>query len=368
MSPSRRRRRASAAWEGRPTITVATLPGRGLYARHLSHPEGVDAVHRPTLELPGATRRGASFTPVWLRAHLDATDIVHVQGIRPGRSPHEVAAAATEVRASGTPLVVTGYHLTDPSGADDRGYAAQLDELIPRADAVVTLTASAAAEMHARWGVDPLVLPHPHAVDFVRMRAGRPLRQGRLRVGTHLATLRLPIDPVVLVGALARATREVGADLVVHAHENVLDTGSSTYDPARVRTVHRLVREAGGTLRLHRPLTDSQLWDHLNSLDVSVVPGLYGSHSVWPEACADLGTRALLPAGTHASHQQPSCLTYDPVTDPAALADSLTAALRRADEQAGTGRSDPEQRFAERVGVAEGLRSLYERLLGLDRR
>ena len=368
MSPSRRRRRASAAWEGRPTITVATLPGRGLYARHLSHPEGVDAVHRPTVELPGATRRGASFTPVWLRAHLDTIDVVHVQGIRPGRPPREVAAAAAEVRAAGKPLVVTGYHLTDPSGADDRGYAAQLDVLVPQADAVVTLTPSAAAEMHARWGVEPIVLPHPHAVDFVRMRAERPLRQGPLRVGTHLAAMRLPIDPVVLVGALARATREVGADLVVHAHATVLDAGSSTYAPELVRTVHQLVREAGGSLRMHRPLTDAQLWDHLYSLDVSVVPGLYGSHSIWPEACADLGTRALLPAGTHASHQQPSCLTYDPVTDSDRLAESLTTALRRAQEQAGTGRSDPEQRFAERVGVAESLRSLYERLLGLDRR
>ncbi len=46
MSPSRRRRRASPEWEGRDIITVAALPGRGLYVRHLGHPEGVDGVHR----------------------------------------------------------------------------------------------------------------------------------------------------------------------------------------------------------------------------------------------------------------------------------------------------------------------------------
>jgi hypothetical protein len=368
MSPSRRRRRASAAWEGRPTITVAALPGRGLYARHLSHPEGVDAVHRPTVGLPGGSRPGASFTPIWLRAHLDTTDIVHVQGMHPGQSAQEVADAAAEVRANGTPLVVTGYHLTDPFGADDQAYAAQMDALVPQADAVVTLTASAADEMRARWGVEPIVLRHPHAVDFVRMRQQRPGRQRPLRVGTHLAGLRVPIDPVLLIDALAQATREIGADLVVRAHENVLDPGSSSYDPQRLRTVHRLVSGAGGSLRLHRPLTDSQLWDHLYSLDVSVVPGLYGSHSVWPEACADLGTQVLLPAGTHAAGQQPSCLTYEAVQDVARLADSFGKALRTADERTETIRSNPEQRFAERVEVAESLRALYERLLGLDRR
>jgi hypothetical protein len=31
-------------------------------------------------------------------------------------------------------------------------------------------------------------------------------------------------------------------------------------------------------------------------------------------------------------------------------------------------RADPEARWAERVRVAEGLRAVYERLLGLDRR
>ena len=367
MSPSRRRRRASAAWEGRPTISVATLPGRGLYARHLSHPEGVDAVYRPTVGLPGAASRGAAFTPTWLRAHLDAIDVVHVQGVHPQQSPRLIAEAAETVRRNGTPLVVTGYHLSDPSGADPRRYAAQLDALVPVADAVVTLTDSAAAEMRRRWGVDALVLPHPHAVDFVRMRQARSARSDRLRVGLHLAALQVPMDPVLLVDALTRATHDVaGVQLAVHAHETVLDPGSSSYNAEVLREIERLVRDAGGSLRVHRPLSDAQLWDHLFALDVSVVPGLHGSHSVWPEACSDLGTRALMPADAHAAGQQP-CLTYAPGADVDALAGSLATALRTARSEPAL-RADPEQRWAERVHVAESLRSLYERLLGLDRR
>jgi hypothetical protein len=367
--PSRRRRRASAAWEGRPTIAVATLPGRGLYARHLGHPEGVDAVYRPTVGLPGAAPRGAAFSPTWLRAHLDTLDVVHIQGLRPGQNPGDVAAAAAAVRASGTPLVVTGYHLSDPAGGDPASYAAQLDELVPVADAVVTLTASAADEIRSRWGVEPTVLPHPHVVDFVRMRQQRRPRRGRLRVGLHLAGLQVPIEPVRLVRALTTAIAELDdVQLVVHAHETVLDPGSSSFDGLRLREVERLVRGVGGGLRVHRPFTDSQLWGHLLSLDVSIVPGLFGSHSVWPEACADLGTQVLLPARTHAARQQP-CLTYEAAPDltDSALADSFGKALRTAQEQPAW-RVDPEQRWNERVRVAEALRGLYERLLGLDRR
>lgn len=367
MSPSRRRRRASAAWEGRPTISVATLPGRGLYARHLSHPEGVDAVYRPTVGLPGAASRGGAFTPTWLRANLDTIDVVHVQGVHPQQDPRQIAEAAAVVRRSGTPLVVTGYHLSDPSGGDPRLYAAQLDALVPAADAVITLTESAAQEMRDRWGVEPMVLPHPHAVDFVRMRQARPSRTERLRVGLHLAALQVPLDPVTLVDALTRATREVpGVQLAVHAHASVLDPGSSSYNADVLRRVDRLVRDAGGALRLHRPFSDAQLWDHLFSLDVSVVPGLHGSHSVWPEACADLGTRPLLPAGVHATGQQP-CLTYPVTRDVDTLAAGFVTALRTARCEPAR-RADPEQRWAERVHVAERLRSVYEQLLGLDRR
>ncbi len=368
MSPSRRRRRASPAWEGRPTIKVATLPGRGLYARHLGHPEGVDAVYRTTVGMPGSAPRRASFDRAWLTANLDSVDIVHVQGLRPGQQPAEVAEAADTVRASGTPLVVTGYHLTDPSGGADEAYAAQLDTLVPKADAVVTLTETAAEEMRRRWSVEPVVLPHPHAVDFVRMRQPRPARHTELRVGTHLAALTVPTDPLRLVDALTRAVR--GMDdvrLSVHVHETVLDAGSSTYDLPTVRRIDKLVRAAGGALRVHRPFSESQLWDHLFGLDVSVVPGLYGSHSIWPEACADLGTQALLPAGSHASAQQP-CLTYEDEGSVDDLADSFAKALWTAREQGCVWRADPEARWAERVRVAEGLRALYERLLGLDRR
>jgi hypothetical protein len=366
MSPSRRRRRASPEWEGREVITVAALPGRGLYVRHLGHPEGVDGVHRPTVVLPGsAPRPPACFDTGWLAEHLDDVQVVHVHGLLSRLSPEQVTAAATAVQKAGKPLVVTAYHLTDPSGTDEANFAAQLDALIPQADAVITITESAREEIGRRWSVDAAVLPHPHVVDFVRMRRARPeQRRGPFVIGAHLGGLRLPGDPVAVVGALARAAADVPQSrLEVHVHDHLLDSDSTRYDPVTIREIERIVTEVGGVLRAHRPMTDAQLWDHLFGLDASFVPPLYGSHSIWPEACFDLGTQVIMPAGSHAAAQRPG-MSYAADDGGVPHLDSLHQALTAARHQDTVWRADPTARWKERVRISETLRGTYERLLG----
>jgi beta-1,4-mannosyltransferase len=365
MSPSRRRRRASPEWEGRDVITVGALPGRGLYVRHLGHPEGVDGVHRPTVVMPGsAPRPPAVFDASWLAAHLDDLQVVHVHSLPPRATPEAVAAAVELVRAAGRPLVVTLYHLSDPSGLDEDNFAAQLDVLVPAADQVITLTEPAREEVLRRWSVSADILPHPHVVDFVRMRRDRTqARRGPFVVGAHLGSLRQPGDPVAVVSALAAATEGLPrVRLDVHVHDHLLDPDSTRYDPTVIREIDRIVSAAGGTLRAHRPMTDSQLWDHLFSLDASFVPPLHGSHSIWPEACFDLGTRVLMPAAGHAAAQRP-VLGYAATPDGVPEVESLHSAIQRAGEQEDVWRADPTDRWKERVQIAETLRAGYEKLL-----
>jgi len=365
MSPSRRRRRASPEWEGRDIITVAALPGRGLYVRHLGHPEGVDGVHRPTVVLPGsAPRRPASFDVGWLTEHLGDMQVVHVHGISPRVSPDQVTAAAAAVKSAGRPLVVTAYHLSDPSGTDEANYAAQLDALIPLADRVITITESAREEICRRWAVDAAVLSHPHVVDFVRMRRARPeQRRGPFVLGAHLGSLRLPGDPVAVVEALAQAAACVPqVRLDVHVHDHLLDSDSTRYNPVTIREIERIITKVGGNLRAHRPMTDAQLWDHLFSLDASFVPPLHGSHSIWPEACYDLGTQVLLPANSHAAAQRPG-ISYTADKDGVPNVEALRAAIAQAREQDTCWRADPTARWKERVRIAETLRASYEQLL-----
>jgi hypothetical protein len=369
MSPSRRRRRASPGWQGRDVITVAALPGRGLYVRHLGHPEGVDGVHRPTVGVPGwAPRPPAVFEPGWLQRHLldqqDDLQLVHVHGLPVRLRPEQVVEAAETVARAGRPLVVTVYHLSDPTGVDDDAFAAQLAELLPRADAVITLTESARLEIGKRWSVDAIVLAHPHVVDFVRMRRSRSeQRRGPFVIGAHLGGLRLPGDPVDVVRALARAAADVpDARLDVHLHDHLLDPESTRYAATTIQEIKRTVTAAGGRVLVHRPMTDAQLWDHLFSLDASFVPPLYGSHSIWPEACYDLGTRSVLPAATHAAAQRPD-LSYTASEDVVLDVDSLHEALSTARREPVAPHADPTSRWHERVKIAETLRGLYEKLL-----
>lgn len=369
MPPTRRR--ATPSWAGRRLITVALLPGRDLYARHLGHPEGLDAVHRATSGIGpasgGPPGSGPRLSRAWLHRNLDDVDLVHVHGLHHAVSPAEISGCLATIRAAGKPLVVTGYHLSDPAGRNGRAHAAQLDELMPNADAVVTLTDTAAAEIERRWNVTAMVLPHPHAVDFVRMHKERPrFHGGQFLVGAHLGGLNLRTDPVRLVDALTQAV--AGLDrtrLILLLHESAVDPGATGYDLATVREIDRLARSRGVNLRVHRPFTESQLWEHLFTLDVSVLPGLHGSHSFWPEACADLGTRALLAAGSHAARQRP-CLVFDDTLEVDRLAESLAASLTLARDQGCIWRADPRARWSERVSVAEALRAVYERLLQLD--
>ncbi|GLY27560.1 hypothetical protein Kisp02_09250 [Kineosporia sp. NBRC 101731] len=366
VSPSRKRRRASPEWEGRTIIKIAALPGRGVYVRHLGHPEGVDGVHRPTVQMPGsAPKPPAAFDPAWLQTHLGDMQIVHVHALAPRMSAEHVKAAVQATRDAGRPLIVTAYHLSDPTGLDEAGYAAQLDVLIPAADQVVTLTESAAKEIAKRWKVTAQVQPHPHAVDFVRMRRERPARgqSGPYLVGVHLGSLRLPSDPVKVVSALAEAAKRTpDVRLVLFAHDHLLDPDSTRYDPATIREIDRIVNSVGGTLRAHRPMTDSQLWDNIFGLDAALVPPFFGSHSLWPEACYDLGTQAIMPANSHASSQR-SALTYTcdraGIPDVSSLAKAFAEAVRAPQAE----RADPTARFNERVAIAEWLRNTYESLL-----
>jgi hypothetical protein len=110
-------------------------------------------------------------------------------------------------------------------------------------------------------------------------------------------------------------------------------------------------------------MTDTQLWDHLFSLDASFVPPLHGSHSIWPEACFDLGTRVLMPAASHAAAQRPVS-TYTASADGVPDVESLRGTLAQTLEQDDVWRADPADRWKERVAVAETLRTLYEKLLG----
>ena len=139
------------------------------------------------------------------------------------------------LRDLGRPLVYTVHDLRNPHHRDRSLHDAQLDVLVPNADALITLTSGAAREIWARWGRNAAVLPHPHVVELARLerRPVPPSAPSRFRVGLHVKSLRASMDPLRLLPDLVRSVRSLpNAVLQVNGHRDVLSRGGERRDRA----------------------------------------------------------------------------------------------------------------------------------------
>ncbi len=123
-------------------------------------------------------------------------------------------------------------------------------------------------------------------------------------------------------------------------------------------------RPAAGELEVaaHDCYTDDELWDYLESLDLSVLPYRFGTHSGWLEACHDLGTTVLAPSCGFYVQQRP-CLTLPPDDDQGLDADRCAPPSVQAYEQRPQWRADPAERVRERAAIAARTVRLYESVL-----
>ena len=290
--------------------------------------------------------------PAWIRARADDFDVMHLHfGTESFTAPH-LADTVAALRETGRPLVYTVHDLTNPQLADQAPHAAQLDVLVPAADALVTLTPGAAAEIRRRWGRAADVVAHPHVLpSTVTPPAGRP-RRDRV-VGVHLRDLRPNVDGVgataVLLAAVA-GLRETGADVRARVvlHDRVRDEAGR--DEVRL-----LCAGAPFAALVEHPRPgDAELAAALADLDVSVLPYAHGTHSGWLELCWDLGVAVAAPAVGHVAeqHDDPATVATFAPGSPRSLAGALARLLGLDDASA---RPDPP-----RPGSA-ARRSLQER-------
>ena len=109
-------------------------------------------------------------------------------------------------------------------------------------------------------------------------------------------------------------------------------------------------------------MDDDGLWAYLASLDVSVLPYRFGTHSGWLEACRDLGVAVIAPSCGYYADQGP-VLGYEHDEDHFD-ADSLVAAVREA--HAGP-RAQPigvDERRRQRAQVAAAHARVYDSVVG----
>jgi hypothetical protein len=171
------------------------------------------------------------------------------------------------------------------------------------------------------------------------------------------------MDVPRVAAALAEAVGALpGARLQIDIHHEVFRPDAHCYAPevgAGLR--HLAANHDAVELREHDYFTDDELWDYLTSLDVSVLPYRFGTHSGWLEACRDVGTAVVAPSCGYYADQGP-VQTYgldeDVFDEP-----SLHHAVRRAVES-DTPTLTVAERERQRLEVAVAHRQLYESLLG----
>jgi Glycosyltransferase Family 4 len=361
---------ASAGNGAARTIRVASVPAGHVYVRHLDDPSGRDAVVRLADPVPsgeGPLLTGQWWPPVmlspsWVRDHRDEFDVFHIQFGFDAQDAGNLAALTRALRSAGKPLVYTVHDLRNPHHGDRRAHDAQLDVLVPQADALITLTEPAAAEIESRWGRRAAVLPHPHIVELDRMPPARPPRAG-FTVGVHAKSVRASMAPLPVIQALTEVVPALpGGRVQVNIHHDVFDPDGLRHDPELTQYLTAAAARGQLELRVHDCFSDEELWTYLESLDVSVLPYRFGTHSGWLEACHDLGTTVVAPSCGYFAAQRP-CLPYQ--HDESGFdAASLQAAVLDAYQRRPHWQARPADRRQERAGIAAAHRRLYERLLG----
>jgi len=353
----------------RGTVRVASVPASHVYVQHISAPDGRDPVVRLADLAPadGETVPGGWWPPVmldaaWIAANAAEFDVFHIHFGFDAKTPAELEAICDALEAAGAPLVVTVHDLRNPHHDDDDLHRAQLGTLLAHAGAVITLTPGAAEEIERRWGVAATVLPHPHVLPRARLGAPRRRRDGFV-VGLHAKSLRANMDVPGVAEVLADAVAGLpGARLQINLHDEVFDPGNHWYAPDVGEHLRNLARSHDEVeLVEHAYFSDDELWDYLASLDVSVLPYRFGTHSGWLEACFDLGTTVVAPTCGFYAQQRP-CLVYEH-DDTGLDADALRDAVGIAHATRPHWQASREGRLREREMLATEHARLYRRLL-----
>jgi Glycosyltransferase Family 4 len=349
-------------------VVIASVPAGHVYVRHIDVPGGSDRIVRlPDPPAADGSPAAQWWPPAmleagWVRAHADDFDVMHVHFGFDHQTPDALRQLTDALKECRKPLVLTVHDLRNPHHGEPELHDAQLGVLVSAADAVITLTPGAAAEIRRRWGHNAHVLPHPHVVDEPTLSRPRPERDG-LVIGVHVKSLRANMDPLPVIEQIVGDLSGMpGASLRVDAHTDVMRHDGRPHQHRVAAGLSRLAAAGRIDLHVHDYFTDDELWDYLSSLDVSVLPYRFGTHSGWLEACFDLGTTVLAPDCGYYAEQRP-CVTYAVPGTASGQVPTLTAALHRVYHERPAWRADPAVRQTERHALAQAHEAIYSAVL-----
>jgi hypothetical protein len=350
-------------------LRVASVPSSHPYVRHLSRPDGRDAVIRlpdpvpaDGRQVPGGWWPPVMLEPSWIARNYQSFDVFHVHFGFDAVDCAVLRDVVHELILRKKPFIYTVHDLRNPHHCEPQNHLAQLDVLLSAADKVLTLTSGASQAITTRWGRDADVLPHPHILSPARIKRPRPAAK-RFVVGVHVKSLRANMDPFPVLDVLTDTVATLpDAVLQINVHDEIFEPGNYWFAPRAGARLRAYANHPCVDLRVHPYFSDGQLWDYLSSLTVSVLPYRFGTHSGWLEACFDLGTAVIAPrCGFY--HEQHPCETFDFTEDhfdAETLQSAVRSLYRRHCKATQPARATWAQRHTERVSLAAAHQRVYE--------
>ena len=348
-------------------IRVASVPASHVYVRHLSPPTGDDAVTRLPDPRPadGATVPGGWWPPLmlepgWVARHHREFDVFHIHFGFDALPPETIAGVANDLARHDKPLVYTLHDLRNPHHPEPGAHEDVLEVLLDAADEIITLTPGAAQEISNRWQRQATVLPHPHVIPPDRF-GGRREPHRPFVIGVHAKSVRANMDPLPVIEALLGiAERYDDVVVAINVHDEIFDPDDHWYNPQVGAAIVALGDHPRARLHIHPYFSDDELWSYLASLDVSVLPYRFGTHSGWLEACHDLGTQVIAPScGYYRQQQRCAVYRHDETTFDA---DSLAVAVDEVYRSTAY-RPSWDHRAEQRAKLAAAHRDLYRQSL-----
>ena len=351
-------------------IHVASVPASHVYVRHLSPPGNhwthrlPDPLPRDGRKVPGGWWPPLMLDPAWIRDNQSRFEVFHIHCGFGSLSTEQMGQVIRALQIAGKPLVYTVHDLRNPHQPDRRAHDRHLDLLVDAAVELITLTNGAAYEIKERWQRNATVLPHPHVVPPAYLLAERPPRLpgSPFVIGVHAKSIRANMAIMPVLQSLADSIRRwPDALLRVDLHDEVFDPDSHWYAPRVGNEIRAMAQHPQVEVRVHPPFTDDQLWDYLRSLDVSVLPYAWGTHSAWLEACHDLGTAVAAPSCGYYGDQR-ECAVFH-LDEDGLDGESLASAVERTRERLPV-RPTWQERLNERYRLARAHLAIYSKALG----
>ncbi|KQT75698.1 glycosyltransferase [Microbacterium sp. Leaf436] len=354
-----------------PPVRVAAVPSAHPYVAAITDRDHVTLLSDPPP--PGAPAGQwwppQVLLPSWLEAHADDFDLVHVHFGIESYSPDELRATVETLRRIGRPLVYTVHDLENPQLSEQDAHRASLAVLAAGADALVTLTDTADAEVRGIVHRPTTVIAHPTLLGDAPRPTGHV--HDVARIGVHLRDLRPNIDGVGTTATLVRAVAALRAEgarieAVVRMNERVRDAEAAA-------SIDLLVRDADGvSVERGARLDDDALAEWLADLDACVLPYRHGTQSGWAELCYDLAVPVVGTRIGHIAAQHPGDFHAFDVGDPLSLARAMVEATAPAWSTPGSTPRTAEvdrrraERLAERSEVRAAHVAVYRRALDTE--